>query len=528
MINIKENKGITLVSLVVTIIILLILTGITIHNFSMSNEKAYYNKMISDIEQLNDKIVVYYNKYGEIPKYDEDDERSRTIIIDGIKYYEIVLSKLDNITLNYGKGYGESNNLVIDKSDVYVVNDALEVYYVQGISLNGERHYCLEDNYSESEIKMVSGDKNSEGVYTTEVSIEIVPGKYDLSGGSEITYSCNFTDKNGNTEQILNENITENKTIKLDKSGTYHFVVATVDKNGNTTTIEKTININIKQPTVILADVITPDNYGDVIEYEANGVKDWKIFFNDGNNVFIITSKVIPDTSMPENSKMISKNTYKIGWEPIYGAPAPGFEYGHAPIVTDITENSKILERAQKFKCNWIQENIDKDWNNAKSVKDLLNNDIWNVFAEGLEGAEAIGSPSLEMFVESWEQKGYKKIKYSYNEDGYSLGDTGDWFGLAIVNEYQQEPQDPLYIPHQLNTDLEDKEWNENINCLAYWLAGASINDSHSLVVADGRYRGLFGDWYSAFSYGLRPVVCLPSNAMATLEDGVWTNLTAD
>ena len=515
---IKSKKGITMTSLVVSIIILAILAGTTIYNMNSSTEVPKFNNMIADIELLEDKISIYYNKYGEIPKTD------REIIINGIKYYEIDLAKMENITLRYGKEYGESAKLEKKISDVYVINDYLEVYYLKGIEFDGERYFdVLNKNqsihYSKPEIKMISGEKNSEEVYITETSIEIVPGKDDFLGDSKTICIGRFTDKDGNTEQILNENITENKSIKLYKSGTYVFVVTTTDKNGSTTSVEKTIKINIQEVGFKLSDVITSDNYGDIIEYEANGVKDWKIFLNDGNNVFIITSSYLTSTSIPKNSKLISSETYKIYWEPIYGAPAPGVEYGHAPVVTNITENSKILERAQKFKCNWIQENIDKEWNSAKAIKDLLNDDVWNVFGEGVEGAEAIGSPTLELLAESWEQKGYRKIEYNYNEQGCFIGDNGVWFSLEFENGYR----DPLYFPESIVKE------DGTILCASYWLATVAIDSNQSgILCLETRNGGMFPDWYSAIYNGLRPVVCLPANTMATLEDGRWTNLRVD
>lgn len=97
--SLKRNRGITLVALVITIILLLILTGTIIYNVDLSNSRLYYDKMVADINLLNDKILVYYNKYNEIPKTD------RSIKINEVTYWEIDLSKLDNITLNYGKGY---------------------------------------------------------------------------------------------------------------------------------------------------------------------------------------------------------------------------------------------------------------------------------------------------------------------------------------------------------------------------------------------------------------------------------------
>ncbi len=132
MIKSKSDKGITIVSLVVTVIILLILSSTAIYNMNLSNGVGKYNNMVADIELLRDKILIYYNNNYEIPKVD-----NKSIVIDNIKYYEIDLKKLDNITLNYGSKYGNEDNLTTT-SDVYVVSDALDVYYLKGVKKSGE------------------------------------------------------------------------------------------------------------------------------------------------------------------------------------------------------------------------------------------------------------------------------------------------------------------------------------------------------------------------------------------------------
>lgn len=135
MINIKSKKGITMISLVITIVILLILSGTAIYNLNLSNGVGRYNNMIADIKLLNDKVLVYFNKYGEIPK------TAREInIINNETYYEIDLSKLEGITLNYGKDYGEEISLT-NSSDVYLVNSNLNVYYLKGVEKSGEIYH---------------------------------------------------------------------------------------------------------------------------------------------------------------------------------------------------------------------------------------------------------------------------------------------------------------------------------------------------------------------------------------------------
>lgn len=137
MINIKSQKGITMVSLVIAIVILLILSGTAIYNLNLSNGTGRYNNMVADIKLLSDKTLVYYNKYGEIPKTDRE---NREINLNNEEYYEIDLSKLEGITLNYGKEYGQEEQIT-NSSDVYVINSNLNIYYLKGIEKSGEIYH---------------------------------------------------------------------------------------------------------------------------------------------------------------------------------------------------------------------------------------------------------------------------------------------------------------------------------------------------------------------------------------------------
>jgi len=129
---ISQNKGITLVPLMITIVILLILSGAAITSINESNDVGPYNNMVADLTLLEDKILVYYNKYGEIPKVEGDNQT-----ING--YYNIDLTKLQNVTLNYGT-QDEG-----DETDIYLVNDNLEVYYLKGIEVSGKTHHTITD-----------------------------------------------------------------------------------------------------------------------------------------------------------------------------------------------------------------------------------------------------------------------------------------------------------------------------------------------------------------------------------------------
>lgn len=132
--KISQNKGITLVSLIITIVILLIISGVAINGMEVSTNVAPYNNMIADITLLEDKVLVYYNKYGEIPIIVDNNQTINERV-----YYKIDVSKLENITLNYGT-QDEG-----DETDIYLVNENLEVYYLKGIQKLEKIHHTRND-----------------------------------------------------------------------------------------------------------------------------------------------------------------------------------------------------------------------------------------------------------------------------------------------------------------------------------------------------------------------------------------------
>lgn len=67
----KNNKGITISSLIITIIIILILTTIVVTNTYTGSDYKKYKLMCTDVELLEDKILIFYNKYGELPLIDQ-------------------------------------------------------------------------------------------------------------------------------------------------------------------------------------------------------------------------------------------------------------------------------------------------------------------------------------------------------------------------------------------------------------------------------------------------------------------------
>lgn len=138
---IKNQKGITMVTLLVTIIIIAILAGVTFSNIDIGTDIKDYNYMCADIELLQTKIQNYYNENGTIPISDEVTNAGTTLgeqatsRDEGGKYYKININKLYNITLNFGGG-------TVENGDIYIINDkSHEIYYLKGTLLENTRYY---------------------------------------------------------------------------------------------------------------------------------------------------------------------------------------------------------------------------------------------------------------------------------------------------------------------------------------------------------------------------------------------------
>lgn len=133
--NIKNNKGITIVALVVTLVILMILTSVIVVEMNTGNDFKKYQYMKADIDIIKDSVLIYYRKYVTLPTRGTTvvniDLHGQASSEDNDKYYEVDLTKLDNMTLNYGTGN------TTDK-DIYIINEkSHEIYYLKGVEYDG-------------------------------------------------------------------------------------------------------------------------------------------------------------------------------------------------------------------------------------------------------------------------------------------------------------------------------------------------------------------------------------------------------
>lgn len=150
---IKSERGITITTLVITVILLTIITGILARNSKSTMQLSNLTKLQNDVEILNDRIATYYVEKGSLPILDETGfvyEKSalsaalgkEVSVNDGDTYYTIDLSKIDNITLNYGNNYLQPST-----TDRYVINEETHVvYYLKGVNHEGTTYHTVGAN----------------------------------------------------------------------------------------------------------------------------------------------------------------------------------------------------------------------------------------------------------------------------------------------------------------------------------------------------------------------------------------------
>lgn len=183
--RIKRNqKGISLIALSITVIVLVIITNIVVYNLQDNLGIERLRNMQNDIENLRDKIDLYYLQYGTIPivkpYYNNQTKLAQMKDLMGVNdtgdFYVIDLSALENLTLTYGEDYRYiSNDLNSEKinslEDIYIINESSHnVFYAKGITVDDVTYYTdyttNDEGYIDTEsieIKYVDGIKIPNG-----------------------------------------------------------------------------------------------------------------------------------------------------------------------------------------------------------------------------------------------------------------------------------------------------------------------------------------------------------------------------
>lgn len=213
----KQEKGVSMIALVITIIILIILTNILVYNAQDSLYIKKLNNMYNDLEILREKVSQYYNEYGKIPakiKYTNINKLKEAKVISETNdigdFYVIDLEAMQGITLNYGKDYDNVKNNegnADNYENLYIINEnSHNIFYVQGVKIKENKtektYYTdyVKPDETTIDIRYIDGKLIPEGYYYI--------GKTKVDNVDSIVISTN------KEEKPENETINQYKWIK--------------------------------------------------------------------------------------------------------------------------------------------------------------------------------------------------------------------------------------------------------------------------------------------------------------------------
>lgn len=182
--NLRNERGITIVTLVITIIVLLMISTPIIVNFKNIGEVSKYSSFQKDIDTLRESIEIAYRDDIDIssigPKYEgtlsmlnemqgnvkvkNDNDNENYYIIDLAKLNQRLRIKIDE--LNYGKRNQNSSDT---SNDVYIINEkSRTIYYVPGIEYNGTVYHRKTEKFTSNDSAIIPGQevKDINKVYT--------------------------------------------------------------------------------------------------------------------------------------------------------------------------------------------------------------------------------------------------------------------------------------------------------------------------------------------------------------------------
>lgn len=281
MINLKKDKGVTLIALTITIIVLLIISGITINSSKSQLAIKKVNNLYSDIESINTKISDYYLKYNSLPVFENNpymnDSTSFEEFIsskggnqnalnanDSGPYYVLNLSKLENLTLNYGSDYKNWNDTSTAEAyqDLYIINKVThQIYYAKGIEYKGKLYFTRENSGENiekiitsavtDEFKIIS--INASKMQVGEDGKVILNADVKLSINSNykmdtLQYSWKLESDSSKIEYSKFEINTSNEATlmskEIDESSKYILNLKVLDINGKEHIIQQNVNFN--------------------------------------------------------------------------------------------------------------------------------------------------------------------------------------------------------------------------------------------------------------------------------------------
>lgn len=492
--ELKNMKGITLIALVITIIVLLILAGVSIAMLTGDNG-----------------ILTQANKAKTETEYKGAEEKVKLAIMAARSQSErgtLDAEKLvTEVTTNYG-GQAETT------AGGFPVT----------VTIDGKSFIVSEDGTIESagakpqitDVKIVTNsDGTGEDVpdnQSAENTVLYISFKTSLENGTINSVNCD----NGTVENKNGIYVT-----KITGNGTYTFTIIGTGENGSVTSTIP-IKVNKYETKIVNASDIASMSdkskiYGATVKgYELpSGTTtdvNWKIFYADENNIYLIADNYVERENLPNSTTEAGEFTTN---KPNDGSSSYPRAAYFSNILGDYAGSARITDSKLKALNNsyFNENNFSSTNSNMKSVAYMMDTKAWNSkFKDVNNRAEyVIGGPTVEMLMKSYSQK-YKVNYQARAKDtvGYEISKDG---GVNWDTYYSGmlKTSDSLYVI------------NSTSDAYAMWVASPSAYSTDFVmnVNSNGSVNNTIGNLL-----GFRPLVSLKSDIQLQKNaDGTYTIL---
>ena len=545
--NFKRNNGITLVALVITIILLLILAGITISSLTSSGlfKAAQNARTTTDESTILEKIKLSLmnSRFGE-GKYGEIDL--------GLLEEELVRQGIESSEVTKGEG-GKLPWKITHNGFTFEIKEDGTIEKVNGISLNktvlklmkGANETLVatktegltgDVEWSSSNTSVatvdnagkvtVVGESGSADItasisgtgYSTKCTVTVAkaiagvkivePATGKLEVGVNATGTIKVAPTNNDSEEVVytvTSSDTSNQYVEATVSGdaitvkgkatTSSDVTLTIEGKGKSTNTSKTVTATVtvtKKLISLTAEQIkaNPKTYygKEVKNYTAGGLT-YRIFYVDENNKIYLKGDDKRSTSLNDYANYDATNTLVKELNPEWAA-------------TRGTSTWNTNEKAAAWLCSPV---------NSTTISTTTL--PWKNYFDSTKAEYVVGGPSVEMYVKSYNQ--------THDKDASNNDALG----------YQYQTNDAPGYGYKVFGEVQNSGWYTNNNTIDvtnngkiygngnyWWLASPSANFSNTvcLVISSNACLNFSS---SGNTYGLSPLVSLQSGINVQVEE---------
>ena len=452
--------------------------------FTKSSLQQEYNKMIESVSK-------YHGFY--VARYELGLEGTTPVSKNASTNAGVTTADASNSNTNMWYGlYSKSKEYAPEDSESSVVS-----------SMIWGSQYDAMMNWMAKQGDAVGTDNDSKMNTTTVTgssSNDIIRNIFDL-------YACHYEwtlEANTNTCRNLRGNVYNNAIGVVPPSYRGNFFNPASSSSYQSTRLTLYIKTGEEDSGLSAGDIAASEDkssiYGATVKgYDCTNsaaVNNWKIFYADDSNIYLISDNYIPYNYIPSNTS---------GHKPNQGEYSRSAYFTN--VINDYTGSASITDsRLKALNNDYFTKGYTSTAENMKSVAYMLDTDAWSVYA-GNEAEYAIGGPTVEMLMKSYSEK------YGVDYSAQASGNAGYQISSNGGSSWQ------YYINNMLSTSDSTYVINSTSNAYGMWLASPAANSAGILMIiySSGSVGGSESYGHRYTEYGFRPIVCLKSDV--TLQD---------